>query len=134
MISVVQDWLRECSFKQQTVLLTAIRGCDGLPKGHTIKKVVRSYRSIILKNADTSTTFMKFRLEEDDIKNFTSNIDHLPIHYITHFMHGCEIVGYYHPDLEIRYYWKELYFGLCNALHLNPETKKENAWRLRDNL
>ena len=36
-ISVTQFWVHELTFMQQSVLLTAIRGPDGLPKDHISK-------------------------------------------------------------------------------------------------
>jgi hypothetical protein len=37
MSSVIQPWVSEIPFMQQTVLLTAIRGSDGCPKRHPSK-------------------------------------------------------------------------------------------------
>lgn len=57
MVSVVQDWLSELSMKQQTVLLAAFRGCDGLSKHDPSKHFTKIMRGSILKNADNSSTF-----------------------------------------------------------------------------
>ena len=53
--SVLQDWMLDISFKQQTVVLTALRGCDGtehIPivvfthtsKEFTIKRINEMYK------------------------------------------------------------------------------------------
>ncbi len=46
--SVLQTWTFELSFMQQTVLLTAVRGPDGLPKYGGVKMLLRWYRRCIL--------------------------------------------------------------------------------------
>lgn len=48
---VVRPWLADLTYKQQTVLLSAIRGCDGAAKEDMNKKFVRAYRSVLLHNA-----------------------------------------------------------------------------------
>lgn len=51
MESVIQDWVSRLSLMQQSVLLSAIRGCDGLPKFHKAKPILKFYRRCILKSA-----------------------------------------------------------------------------------
>jgi hypothetical protein len=48
-------------------------------------------------------------------------------------MHAVEIVGYKHPDTEIRDWWRKLYERLANDMHLHPETAAELDRRLGDN-
>lgn len=50
-MNVLQPWVDGLSMMQQTVLLTAIRGPDGLPKYHTVKFLLRWYRRCILYSA-----------------------------------------------------------------------------------
>lgn len=45
---VTQPWTHSISFMQQTVLLTAVRGPDGLPKYSGVKFLLRWYRRCIL--------------------------------------------------------------------------------------
>lgn len=51
MPTVMQDWTQEISMMQQSVLLTAVRGPDGLPKYHPSKYLLRWYRRCILLSA-----------------------------------------------------------------------------------
>lgn len=51
MKNVLQDWVSELSLMQQTVLLTAIRGPDGVRKDHVSKLVLRWLRRCILISA-----------------------------------------------------------------------------------
>lgn len=131
---VVQEWLYlNCSWKQQTVVLCALRGCDGLIKGNPTKVLSRTLRNVVLKNADDSTSFMyNKKITDKQIRDFTDYLDSLPVHYVTHFTHGIEIVGYYHPDEEIRKMWNDIYLVICRNFHMTPETKEENKERLKD--
>src|SRR4051794_40210232 len=51
MTSVLQEWTADLPMMQQTVLLTAVRGPDGLPKYHPSKYVLRWYRRCVLLSA-----------------------------------------------------------------------------------
>ena len=46
-----QDWVHGISIMQQSVLLSAIRGCDGMPKRHKHKPLVKWYRRCVLLSA-----------------------------------------------------------------------------------
>lgn len=129
--SVVQPWLEEnCSWKEQTVLLGAFRGCDGEQKGDASKNLLHNFRALIMKDADPSSPFMQER--EIDIDHFCNNIDHYPVHWLLHFTHAAEIIGYRHPDKEIATKWISYYYTIVNAFHLNPETNAQLTERLED--
>lgn len=53
--SVVQPWVSDLTLMQQTVLLAAIRGADGLHAHHPSKKLLRWYRRCILVSARSGT-------------------------------------------------------------------------------
>ena len=48
---VTQEWTHDLPMMQQTVLLTAIRGPDGVPKYHPSKYMLRWYRRCVLYGA-----------------------------------------------------------------------------------
>ncbi len=48
---VTQAWVHQLSFMQQAVLMSAVRGCDGMPKLHKHKPLVKWYRRCILLSA-----------------------------------------------------------------------------------
>ncbi len=128
--SVVLPWLAEhCSLKQQTVVLVALRGCDGLPKEDPSKPLVRALRATVLRNADDSTSFMDL-LRDEFVADFLESVDHYPLHWYTHFMHAAAIVGFKHPDAGPALYWRNLYVGMANALHLQPESEVDLDRRL----
>ena len=138
MTSVVRLWLSErCTFKQQTVLLSALRGCDGMPKEDISKKFTRRLRNVLLLAADRSSpdtpgTFMYTAVTDEDIARFTNHLDHYPMHWLIHFTHAVEIVGYKHPFYNARQWWLTLYLAICAGLHLNPETEMSLDERLVD--
>lgn len=49
--SVLQPWVETLTMMQQSVLLSAIRGADGFPKGHPAKPLTRFFRRCILVSA-----------------------------------------------------------------------------------
>lgn len=155
---VIQDWVQRLSFMQQTVLLSAIRGCDGLPKRHKAKAVVKWFRRCLVISAFDGKTLtdpwhpgggsftgplaeeVPQNLTHDEkcyilqkvADNYVDSRDEMPAHYQVHFMHAVEIMGYKHPDLSTREYWAQLYDRLAKAYHLWPESEVQMDARLGD--
>lgn len=157
--SVLQDWVTTLPIMQQSVLLGAIRGPDGMPKYSAAKMLLRWYRRCVLISAfdkcvlTTPTdprggSFTGPSVSEDVIRanprthwtSFMESViddyfveyDSLPGHFTKHFMMACEILGYKHPDPVIQTWWKGLYFSLVSDAHLGPETCEEMDRRLSD--
>ena len=130
---VVHPWLDDLTMKQQTVLLSALRGCDGVAKDDISKKFVRVYRSLILQNAAPGQgRFMSDLISDWDINTFLKAPDVYPMHWLMHFIHAIEIVGYNYPIKETQIWWYDLYRRLVYALHFNIETSRQNDERLKD--
>lgn len=161
MTSAVQDWLSTLPVMQQSVLLSAIRGPDGIRKYHPSKYMLRWFRRCILVSAldkcvwDTPFMFgggsftgpsrtFKSEVEllaansdweihmEPVIADYLKSMDELPRHYHNHFRHAAEILGYKHPDERIRRWWHKLYLEFANDEHLYPEPESEMDLRLSD--
>lgn len=156
MPAVTQPWTHNISMMQQSVLLAAIRGPDGTPKyGGGAKMLLRWLRRCILLSAmdgrvladpiePNGGSFTGPSLDGADtevhwtdrmqvhIHDYLRNVDALPHHFQMHFMHAVEIVGYKHPDHEVRFFWVKLYLRLVNDFHLHPETEAELDERLGD--
>lgn len=147
--SVQPDWTMELTFQQQSVLLLAARGPDGVRKEHPCKDLVRSYRACVLKAAyyrreirleDTPDGFMNGRYIREEssfgwafiMQQYFDSIDELPHHYHLHLMHGAEILGYKHPEPIVRTRWNAFYIRCCDDMHLGPETLEEMDQRLND--
>lgn len=131
---VLQDWVVECcTWKQQTVLLCALRGTDsaGTP---TVKSLTRWLRRTVLKNAAPNKTFMQDEglplvavLEEQP-----QSFDMLSVHFFGHLMHAFEVVGYCHPNPRVSNAATHWYHAMCNYLHIEPEPYNVFKDRLRD--
>ena len=67
---------------------------------------------------------------EDD---FVDSRDELPLHYVLHFIHAIEIIGYKHPDDRISNYWGRLYRRLVACFHMSHESAQSMDKRLGDN-
>ncbi len=168
MTNVLQQWVSALPMMQQTVLLSAIRGPDGIGKFHKCKDIIRWFRRCILLSAVDDAVIINpfvcgggsftgpcgkeyrfgadtkfapgyvlkrwphFMVEFTDA--FMDSRDELPLHYWTHMMHAFEVIGYKHPNPEIRAFWLKLYERMVHAFHIWPETEAQMDARLGDNL
>jgi hypothetical protein len=148
-ISVFQDWLFSLSMQQQSVLVLACRGPDGIAKFHPTKLITTRYRATVLKAAHRGRpmkvdeingggSFMTLAGFENVVNwrhlqdEFFDHADILPHHYYMHLMHGAEIAGYKHPEPLFRARWLEFYDRCCEELHIRPETCEDMDERLND--
>jgi len=132
--SVVQSWLQTMSLKQQTVVLCALRGCDGLPKEDQSKALVRWIRGRVLKDAHDGAGDKTFMRDSDwiDAREFTRNMDHYPVHWLLHVLHAMQLIGNHHPTPSVRDFAHVFYVVVVDAMHLIPEYMEANDERLRD--
>lgn len=155
MTAVTLPWTHSLTMMQQSVLLSAIRGPDGIRKHHPCKSLIRWFRRCVLYSAfdgvelptpydsgggsftgrsiapvDAHWTVAMIPVVDD----FLTARDELPFHYFTHFMHAAEVIGYKHPDKCIREFWKYVYERMVNALHLFPESEDQMDRRLGDDI
>lgn len=155
-MSVLQSWVENLSFMQQTVLLTAIRGPDGMPKYGPVKMLQRWYRRCVLLSAmdgkaltnpytSNGGSFTGPSIIKDEslewtweiamdslVGEYLKTLDAIPHHFQLHFLHSTEILGYKHPSERIRSWWGRVYLRLVNDMHLHPESEKEMDERLGD--
>ena len=132
--SVLQDWLMELPWKMQTVIITGIRGCDGLSKNDCSKQLGRAIRMTALRNADPTTTYMRhdFSKVVEASKAFVDDLDRYPVHFVMHVAHACEIIANKHPEESTRDTFNGIYQRIVWALHLRPEPKGYLDSRLGD--
>lgn len=134
--SVVKEWISEIPYKMQVVLLSALRGCDCLPKEDVSKIIIRAFRSVMLypvvENFNNAGMFMSVdeKTLYGALYKFYDHLDHYPNHFVTHLMHAMEIVGYKHPDIKVRDLWLSAYIGCCNGMHIRPERQCDLDERL----
>jgi len=133
--SVLQDWVMDlCSLRMQGTLISAIRGCDGVTKEDISKKFVRALRSDIMNSAAVGYVpkFIQFDVTEEDIAIFLKQPDQYPVHWLMHFIHAIEVIGYMHPIQYKSNWYTSLYFRLADMLHMNPESQSQFFERLSD--
>lgn len=153
---VTQAWTHAIPMMQQTVILTAIRGPDGLPKYNAVKLLLRWYRRCVLLSAmdgkvladpcsvnGGSFTGPSLDIEFIDrwekgmeaiVDDYIRQLDGIPHHFHMHLMHAAEILGYKHPDDRVAHWWmNRVYLRFVNDMHLQPETHAQLDERLGDN-
>jgi hypothetical protein len=152
---VTQEWTHALPMMQQTVLLTAVRGPDGLPKYGCVKMLLRWFRRCTLLSAmdgkvlrdpldrnggsftGPSLEWNKWENWEEGmdaiVSEYLRTLDAIPHHFQLHFMHAAEIVGFKHSDERIRVWWCKVYHRLVRDMHLHPENVDEMDKRLGDN-
>lgn len=133
-MNILQDWTTKLGLRHQGVLVSAIRGCHGLPKDDPSKALARCIRYALLHSfSDKPSSFIE-NVEDMELKRrmlaVLSSHDQYPVHYIMHLLHAAEIVGYKHPDNNVRARWEWFYCNLSKCFHLNPETEEQLDDRL----
>ncbi len=128
----------ELGLRHQGVLVSAMRGCDGVPKDDDSKGLIRALRCEILNahcgDPAKAASFIE-KVSQNELARrmtaVTSNFDHYPVHFIQHLMAAAEIIGYYDGYCQGNgLMWLSFYELLCKKLHVNPETKEQCDKRL----
>lgn len=130
--SVLKPWVFDLPHRMQSVLMSALRGCDTARKDDHSKFITRALRGVVLNNADPSNTFITdCGIPDPKIASaFLWDLDAYPLHFIMHTTHAAEIIGYKHPDENLRKWWLGFYKKIVKGLHLNFETEKQLGVRL----
>jgi hypothetical protein len=135
--SVLRHWVHELTLQMQGTLVCAIRGPDGVHKHDPCKPLVRALRAVILNNARRLGPNNSFAgdgsgvCEQREVDLFFESVDQYPHHWRAHFLHAAEVVGYMHPDKEIRDFWLRTYTMMVMDMHLHCESRQEMLHRLR---
>lgn len=140
MASVLRDWVMELPLREQATLLTAIRGCDLTPKyplDSPERQLVAAIRFAVLNPADmrevdTPGGFMRTSPPEVRMGFKPSAFGHYPLHWVSHVMHACEVLGYRHPEPMFKHEWRRLYESFCRMLHVLPEPFEAFVQRLSE--
>lgn len=164
MPSVLQPWVQNLTYMQQGVLVSSVRGPDGMRKDHIAKLLIRWLRRCTLHMAFESAEAKSPVVFTDPVAKgggsftgpslpnhhwnlldwresmmkvldqYLSTLDEVPHHFQLHFMHASEILGYKHPDDRIREWWNKVYARLANDMHLGPESELQMNFRLGDKM
>lgn len=135
---ILQEWVAKLGLRHQGVLLSIVRGCDTAPREDVSKSLIRAMRGDILNTHCADPTKAKSFIETCNadelgirLYNFCKSMDHYPLHFVTHMMHACEVLAYYHPNDKKRHKYLRAYKeGFCKKFHVNPETKEQLDERL----
>jgi hypothetical protein len=140
MASIIQPWVEGIGLRHQGVLVSAMRGCDIAPRYDPSKLVQRLLRGAVLEPhcGRTGKPMTYIMIEPDHAKwweialPFLRSWDHYPNHYVMHFIHATEIIGYLGPNEAPVFSdrWSDFYLRACHALHLNPESRAQLNERL----
>lgn len=131
MPSVVQSWLEELPWKQQSILFSGLRGPDA-PNVPAIKAVNRWMRTVTQHNADPSKDYMREHALPDELE-LCAELEFLPCHYVHHFADALAVIAYGHPEEEIAMVAGTLHFRIAEELfHFLPEAAPTFWMRHRD--
>lgn len=147
--SVLQDWVMRLPLRAQGTLLTGVRGCDLAPKNPVCiderygcstgeataeRQLVAFLRFCILNPADAREVDVPgaWFSSKPPAKWKPSQFGHYPQHWYSHLLHCFEVVGYTHPDDDLRGEAEAIYRRLVSNLHLNVETAEEMLERLEE--
>lgn len=146
---VLQVWVHDLTYMQQSVLISAVRGPDGIRKDHPTKVLCRWLRRCFLVSAFDGKvlsdpyeegggsftgpcTTKEVRNLEHALELYLRAVDEIPHHFQLHFMHAAEIMGYKHPSRSTREWWNRAYRLIVKDAHLRPETEEQMDRRLGD--
>lgn len=137
-MSIIQDWACNLGIRHQGVIISAVRGCDTMPKNGAAKTLSRFYRGAILRphcgDIAKAQSFMSAPRDDfefmETAKCALDEMDAAPMHYVLHLVHAAQIVGLYHPDATTRSQWSWFYLRCVRKFHLAPESEQELNRRL----
>jgi hypothetical protein len=134
---IVQPWAASLGLRHQGVLMSAVRGPDGVPREDPIKVLVRMFRGVVLtphcQDVKLASSYMMPHIRETFQDNSTlvlKSLDHYNLHFFMHFTHAVQIVGYHYPESPVNRDYNNLYHRICKKLHINPETVTQLELRL----
>lgn len=146
--SSLQAWVFDLPIRIQFALMSALRGCDGIPRNEDIRPIQRYLRRCICNSSYYKRPFddavengggsFMGALERDPPVTEAGMLpkyrEQLLPHFYDHIMLAIEIVGYYHPDGNIKMFWRETYYKMAQELHLVPESMHHLKARLSDDM
>jgi len=131
---VINDWVLQLTGKEQSALFCAMRGSD-VSTDEEVRRVTHWLRWVVMKNVMPESHYMADR----DFMNIRTRFEqmpsawgNLPIHFRHHVREALEIVGYTHPDKDIRERALVAYEDICRKAKGKPETKPVLVNRMLD--
>lgn len=135
MPSVLQPWLEKIPIRMQSTLVLGLRGPDTHVAPH-VKTIGRWLRGLAFKpgNPDNVKEFMRLEPPERIVEKgpTAKELEFCTQHYYSHLMHACEVVGYRHPDADVRNHAWLLFRDMAACMHLPIESRESFEDRLCD--
>ncbi len=129
--SVLQPWVEQIPWKQQSILFSSLRGPDQ-DYLKSIKLVSRWMRAVSQENADPSKPYMAVTTLPDP-SDLDKELEHCTVHFVHHFADGLAVIAYHHPDEPVARYAAELHYHIAEELfHFMPESRSTFLVRHRD--
>lgn len=143
---LTQNWIDDLSDKEQTALLTALRGPDiGFDKNHPAKYLIYFYRRCVVLDThdkesindpytDSCSPFVKSSIYRpyNMINEFVNRISEMPGHYIAHFVRAASVLSQNHPDEKVVEFWR-CFLGMYSE-YMKINTINENYYSILDGL
>lgn len=118
--SVLQSWVMAMNWKQQSILLSSLRGPD-VPRVPNIKIVNRWMRAACQHNADPSKNYMEQKVLPIPLE-LCKELEFLPCHFVHHFADGLAVIAYNHPDRSTAIQAASYHYRIAEELfHFRPE-------------
>lgn len=131
MKSVLQEWLEELPWKQQSILFSGLRGPDAPGCPH-IKAVNRWMRTVTQHNADPSKQYMRKEPLPTPLE-LCEELEFLPVHYVHHLADALAVIAYGHPESDAAIKAAGYHYKIAEELfHFIPESPATFLLRHRD--
>jgi len=105
--SIFNNWVLNLSLKDQSMLMTVIRGTDS--ENFECKKVTKMLRNIIVKTYTTKTKFSTETVYPDtDITNILALHMYTEPHWYSHIVKAIKIIIKSYPDVYAVAYWNKV--------------------------
>jgi hypothetical protein len=131
MTSVLQSWVQQLPWKQQSILLSGLRGPDQVFLKST-KQVTKWMRAVSQHNADPSKPYMN-GIVLPALPALEKELEHLPCHFVHHLADALAVIAYGHPNREVREYAFSVHAYIAEEIfHFVPEHPTVFQWRHRD--
>jgi hypothetical protein len=132
MSAVLQEWVMQIGWKEQSILLSGFRGPDDRGDMASIKAVNRWLRRESQNNADPSKDYMR----QDALPSkeaLCEELEHCTAHYVHHFADSLRVMALHHPDIETaNKAWEYHHFIAEELFHFVPEDNLTFERRHRD--
>lgn len=131
MTCVLQDWVTMLPWKQQSILISGMRGPDE-PTLPATKKVNRWLRTVSQQNADPTKDYMRDDGLPEPLE-LCDELEFLTSHYVHHLADALAVVAYGHPTAGIAAQAARYHYRIAEELfHFQPEDPDTFRLRHRD--